>query len=422
MNQIAPAPAASAQQCPFGQSAEGFQPFFGQDLYADLAAARVGRPVFYSPEIDHWIVTRYRDVLSVLQNPGQFSAQNATTRLTPMHEAGLQILKDGNFKPETTQASIDPPRHTRIRTATNPLLNVRTVAALEPKIREIARRFVDRLEGQNRIDLMKQFTYELPAHVIFLVLGIPDEHAQHVKAVAMGRTQIDFSPSTAEQQIVGANNLVQLWHYTTGLVQDRVKEPKDDFVSGLLRIRNDDDAILTINEVNTIVYGLMFAGHETTTNQLTNIVYEMLTDRPNWDAICADPSLIQNAIEEGFRFCGAVIGWRRMAKTEVEVAGVTIPAGAKLLLSFASANRDPEMFESPDSFDVRRKNARKHLTLGNGIHVCLGAPLARLEMKIVLEELTRRYPHMRLVDGQPHSHLHTFVFRAPEELLVDLNP
>lgn len=408
--------------CPVHHQASAFLPYFAGDLYARLGAARAQEPVFYCDEIDHWVVTKYRDVVRVLQDTGSFSAQNATTRLSPMHADALQILKDGGFTPTLTQASIDPPDHTRVRTATNPLMNSKVAALLEDQVRGIVRGYVERLEGKDRVDLLKALTYELPARVIFLLLGVPDEDITLVKELATGRTQIDFSPSTYEQQLQGARNLVGLWQYTVALVQDRLRTPREDFTSGLLRIRNGDDAVLTLNEVNTVTYGIFFAGHETTTNQLTNTIREMLIQRANWDAICADPSLIPNAVEEGFRFCGAVIGWRRRVIKAVQVGDVVLPPGSNVMLSFASANRDEAVFDNPDVFDVRRKNARRHLTLGNGIHFCLGAPLARLEMKLVLEEFSRAHPATRLVGGDEPKYVHTFVFRAPDSLMVDLRP
>jgi cytochrome P450 len=143
--------------------------------------------------------------------------------------------------------------------------------------------------------------------------------------------------------------------------------------------------------------------------------------RDNWDAVCADPALIPNAIEEGLRFCGTVIGWRRTAKEDVTLSGVVVPKDAPLLVSLAAANRDPEVFANPEQFDVRRKNSRRHLTLGAGIHFCLGAPLTRLEMKISLEALSKRYPRMQLAPNEPVAHYETFIMRAPESLLVDLN-
>jgi cytochrome P450 len=147
----------------------------------------------------------------------------------------------------------------------------------------------------------------------------------------------------------------------------------------------------------------------------------MLLARENWEAVCADPSLVANAVEEGLRFCGSVIGWRRTATEDVEMGGTVIPEGAPILLSLASANRDPEVFEDPERFDVRRKNARRHMTLGAGIHFCLGAPLTRLEMKIALEMLVQRFPNLSLVPGETVEHYDTFIMRAPDKLMVNLN-
>ena len=414
---IPPAPG----ECPFPR---GRTPslMFSDGLYEGLAAARRAQPVFYSEEIGHWIITRYTDVLRVLQDTGRFSARNAAVPVTPLHADARLILTEGGFSPETTVASIDPPHHTRLRTAYNTQLNTAVARMLENDIRRIVAADIQKLEGRRRVDLLTDFTYELPARVIFLLLGIPDEDVPIVKQLATGRFQIDFAPSTREQQIAASKNLLGLWNYTCELVQQRVCTPSNDFGGGLLALRNGDDAVLTINEINTIAYGLVFAGHETTTNQLTNTVREMLLARANWEAICADPTLVPNAIEEGLRFCGTVIGWRRTAKEAVELGGVTIPQNAPILLSLAAANRDPDIFEDPERFNIRRKNARRHLTLGAGAHFCLGAPLTRLEMKISLEALSQRYPGMRLVDGPSPPHYETFIMRVPEQLLVDLDP
>jgi cytochrome P450 len=153
---------------------------------------------------------------------------------------------------------------------------------------------------------------------------------------------------------------------------------------------------------------------------LTNTFRSLLENRSQWEALCADPTLAANSVEEGMRYAGAVIGWRRIALQDVEIRGVTIPKGAPIMLSFASANRDEEVFPEPHRFDIRRANARKQLTFGNGVHFCLGAPLARLEMKIVFEEFSKRFPKMRLVQPDTAQHMHTFVFRAPDALQVTL--
>lgn len=409
----------AGQGCPM-QGGAKLEPIYDDALYERLARARSSQPVFYARDLGYWVITRYKDVLAVLGDTERFSARNTTTPVTPIHEDARRILEQGQFTTDQTLSSIDPPRHTRLRYAENAQLNPKVARLLEDRIRQIVTAEFDLLEGRRRVDLLRDLMFELPAKVVFLLLGIPESDAARIKKLAMGRVQIDFSPSSREEQIEGARNLVGLWSYTVDLVRQRTQSPGSDFISGLLAMRNGDDSILTVDEINTISYALIFAGHETTTNQLTNLIRELLTSSKSWDAICDDPALISNAIEEGLRFCGSVIAWRRVAKTDVPLGDTIIPKGANVLLSFASANRDEEVFSDPDIFDVTRKNARRHLTFGSGIHFCLGAPLARLEMRLVIEELSRRYPDLALIGTEPVDHFHTFIFRAPKQLWVDL--
>jgi cytochrome P450 len=410
----------SRSGCPVHGTGSRPSPYYHETMYAGLAEARRDEPVFYSPETGYWIVTRYDDAMAILHDHDRISSENTSDSASPVHQDAIDIMKVGNFAAEKVQSNCDGERHTRVRNASAQLLNVKTFSLMEPGIRDLVTKALDRLEGRQSADLLADLTYELPAQVLFLLLGIPQEDMEKVKAWSGTRTILNFSPSTYDQQIAGARDMVAYWQYCVDLVRKRMEEPGDDAVSGLLRVRNGDDSVLTLNELTTVVYGLVFAGHETTTSQLTNAFRALLTYRENWEAICAEPSLIPFAVEEAFRYCGAVIGWRRRAKTEIEIGGVTIPAGGNIMLSFGSANRDEKHFEEPERFDVRRKNARKHLTMGNGKHVCLGAPLARLEMKIVLEEFTRRFPDVRLAEDAKIDHAYTYVFRAPRSLPVVL--
>jgi len=413
------APENVAGKCPFHQ---GPKPYYQDDLYRQLAEARRQNPVYYDADLDYWIVTKYEDAMAVLNDQENYSSENVTQRPVPMHEDALKILQEGGFSPSPSQAAISPPLHTRIRNATNTMLNVKTFAVMEKDIRALTVEALDRLKGKNTVDILAELTYELPAQVVFRILGIPPEETHAVKKWAGNRTLIDFSPSTYEQQIEGAKNLVEYWKYCKAMVQDRLMNRRQDYTSQLLNWRNDNDEILTLNEIATLTYSVMFAGHETTTNQLTNAIRELMTQRTAWEAICRDPSLIPTVVEETLRLDGSVIHWRRRARKDVELSGTKIPAGGNIMLSFAGTNRDDAVFPDPDVLDPKRPNARRHLTFGNGIHVCPGAPLARLEMKIVLEELTRRYPDMHLTPGRKVDHYLTYVFRAPTALWVDLGP
>lgn len=406
--------------CPFHAANADFKPYYSPELHAAFEQQRRQEPVFWCEEIGYWVLTKHADVLSVLLDGKRFSSQNTTRPVTPMHPDAQAILQEGGYAPTGSHSSLDGDTHKRIRGVTSQVLNLREFVKLEPHIRRLVNEAMDRIAGKAAVDLLAEVNYELPAQVIFKVLGIPEADIPNVKKWAGTRSVIDFSPATYEQQVEGAKNMVAYWRYCTELVQDRLKHPKDDFTSRILAIRNGDDSVMSIPEAVNHTFGVAFAGHETTTNQLTNTFRTLLQHPDQWDALCADPTLAANTVEEGMRYAGAVIGWRRIALEDVEFRGVTIPKGAPIMLSFASANRDEELFEDPQRFDIRRANARRQLTFGNGVHFCLGAPLARLEMKIVFEEFSKRFPKMRLVEPDTASHMHTFVFRAPSALNVAL--
>ena len=406
--------------CPFHQSTQDFKPYFSPELHAAFEVQRREEPVFWCEEIGYWVLTKHADVYSVLHDGERFSSENTTRPVRPMDPEAMAILKEGGYAQTGSHSSLNGAVHKRIRGVTSQTLNLREFMKLDGHIRRLVNEAIDRLEGKHEVDLLHEVNYELPAQVVFKVLGIPDADIPNVKKWAGARSVIDFSPATHEQQLEGARNMAAFWQYCTALVEDRQQHPGDDFTSRMLAIRNGDDAVMTIPEIITHTFGVAFAGHETTTNQLTNSFRSLLENRDQWELLCAEPGLAGNTVEEGMRYAGAVIGWRRIALQDVEFRGVRIPKGAPIVLSFASANRDEEVFPDPHVFDIRRANARKQLTFGNGVHFCLGAPLARLEMKIVFEEFSKRFPKMRLVEPDTARHMHTFVFRAPDALRVTL--
>jgi hypothetical protein len=221
------------------------------------------------------------------------------------------------------------------------------------------------------------------------------------------------------EQIRLAQGLATFWRYVETLVASRAAHPRDDFTSDLLLARDGDLPALTHQEVTQFLHGLLFAGHETTTGLIGNSLRCLLAERRAWEQVCHDPALIPNAVEEVLRFDSSVIAWRRKTTRPVEIGGVPVPADANLLLLLASANRDPAVFEDPDRFDIHRQNARDHLSFGHGAHFCLGAPLARLEARVVLEELSACLPGLRLASGQRLRFQPNTTFRGPLSLLVE---
>jgi cytochrome P450 len=213
--------------------------------------------------------------------------------------------------------------------------------------------------------------------------------------------------------------MAAFWRYTEDLVSSRQQQPRDDFTSDLVHTPDAEGKPLTNQEAATILFGLLLAGHETTTNILSHGVRRFLEQRSIWEELCADPGLLPNAIEELLRFDSSVFMWRRKTKVPIRVQDVDVPADANLLLLIGAANRDPAVFPDPDRLDIHRSNAREHLSFGAGNHLCLGAPLARLEARIVFEELTRRLPSLRLVPDQQYEFPPYIAFRGPRSVLVE---
>ena len=408
-------------RCAHGGLVEEFNPWEGpyvDDPYPFFARARAEEPVFYSPLIDMWIVSGYDDIWAVLRDPAHFSAANALSPVSPFTPEAQQILIDGGYTLQPALTNNDPPGHTRVRSHINKVFSARRIAALEPRIRQFADTLIDAFVDDGHADLIRQFAYPLPILVVFSLIGIPQEDMEQVKAWCGNRVQFVFGKLSPEQQIDCARNMVAFWHYTRAFCEQRQREPQDDVASDLAAIVSRDPSALSMHELASIIFGLGFAGHETTTNLIGNAMTHLLTHRDAWQQISDDPSLIEKAVEEVLRFDGSVPLWRRVARQEVELGGVRIPKGAKLALLLGSGNHDEAYFECPEQLDIHRENARNHLAFGKGIHYCIGAPLARLEAKIALELFARRLPGLGLVPDQRIEFVPTVSFRGPKNVLV----
>ncbi|MBV9919756.1 MAG: cytochrome P450, partial [Pseudonocardia sp.] len=254
------------------------------------------------------------------------------------------------------------------------------------------------------------------------VLGVPASDVESVRAGAANRLLFMFGRADEDEQVEIAAGMAEFWRYCEALAEDRRAQPRDDFTSDLVHTPDRGGRPLSQQEVSTILFGLLLAGHETTTNLLGNAVRRLLEHRESWEALCADPTLIPGAIEEVLRFDSSVIHWRRRTTRPVALSGVDLPADADVLVSIGAANRDPAVFADPDRFDIRRREANEHLSFGYGPHYCLGAPLARLEARVVLEELTAALPSLRLARGQTFAFSPIIGFRGPTAVHVEWDP
>jgi cytochrome P450 len=396
-----------------------FGPPFLDDPYPQFAEHVRRHPVFYAEDLGYWVVSRYDDCRRVLRDYAAFSASNALAPVTTPCPAARQTLAEGGFRSIPTITNVDPPAHTRTRRIAQAAFTPRRVAAMADVVRGLVRDYLDRHRIAGRSDIVADLTWELPALVLFNVLGVPASDVSEVKEGAKTRLRFMFGRAGDDEQVDIARGMARFWRYCEDLADDRRTSPRDDFTSDLVRTPDEFGQPLTQQEVATILFGLLLAGHETTTNLLGNGLRRFLEQRERWDTLCAEPVLVGNAVEEVLRYDSSVIHWRRRAVADVELSGTTIPAGADVLVAIGAANRDPAVFDQPDVFDLRRRNARDHLSFGFGPHVCLGAPLARLEANVVFEELIARQPHLRLAENQHFEFMPIIGFRGPTSLWVE---
>ena len=402
--------------------AADFSPYDIADPFSLYARARDEEPIFYSDEIGYWVVSRYDDVQAILKDPATFSSENTQQPFKPYAPEVRAVFAEAGKSHSSGLSGIQPPDHTRLRGFVGKAFTPRRIAELEPVIRELTVEMIERFENRGHADLVADLAYELPALVIFHLLGVPEEDVPQIKEWAKSRVALNFSDRPVAEQVGHAENLSAYWRYCVALLESRFDEPSDDLTGALARIYQEGDQSATIDEIAGLIHTQLFAGHETTSALLGGGLLELLDDHERWDELCADPSLIPTAAEELLRLVTPVFTWKRRTKAPTTVAGVDLPVESNILLLLGSANRDPEQFPNGEQIDLHRTNARTHLAFGHGIHFCLGASLARLEATIVLEELTTRLPGMQLVEGQSFEFMANSTFRGPISVLVEWEP
>ena len=413
--------------CPMSDLGRRFDPFDGEPtrMYPIFAEARRAEPVFYSPEIDYWVLTRFDDVRAALGgDPQVFSAQQALELVTPLCPAAGQIAMEHGIRISPSVVDEDPPIHTVHRKSLHKPFSRGRMRKMEPLVFEMLDRRLDELVGKGGMDLVDDLLFEIPAYILFELFGVPREELGNVRRFAQRLAVLGFGRPSESEQVAMTQGLAEFWDYCRAHVARLIGKPGDDamseFIRGLADPNNEDE--LDPDYVTTVTFQLFFAGHETTVNATAGGMRALLENRGQWEELCADPSLITNAVEECLRFAPSVPAWRRRTLKPVTVGGVDIPADAKLLVAIGSANRDAARFENGETFDIHRANAREHMAFGYGRHLCLGADLARIEMRAIIGELARRLPHLELVPDQTYSYSPNTSHRGPEHVRVRWNP
>jgi cytochrome P450 len=393
-----------------------FAPGFTDDPYPQYAALRAAAPVFQHP-FGFWLLTSYDDVSWLLR--AGLSVEDRNIAASPLLELREQMYGEQAARPRgVSMLDRDPPDHTRLRRLVSKAFTPGAVQALRPRISGLVDGMLDAAQREGRVDLVDALAFPLPFAVIAEMLGTPPADHERIRALSgmVVRSLEPVADPAVASAIAAADT--ELTAIAANMIAWKRVHPADDLLTALINAEDDGD-VLDDDELIAQTLLLYIAGHETTVNLIAGGTVALLRHPAQLALLRDDPALIVNAVEELLRYDSPVQASRRITTEPVRVGGVAIPAGAFVMASLGSANRD-EGFWGPDAAELRlgRSNARQHVSFGAGPHHCLGASLARLEASIALARLTARFPGLAL-DG-PVTWNGRINLRGPAHLPVSL--
>lgn len=406
-----------------GQLHEGrpFDPYGAHrdDPYSFLADIVETEPVFYAPLLDAWCVTRREDMVAVLRDDRNFSARDHNPRSSiELPEDVSRMLRTWRGAGALAVGSLDPPEHSRIREVLNIGFTPARVRAFAPTVRAIAADLAERTAASAEFDFITEFAVPYSLEVICRRLGIPDEYVERCRTWSEQRIELMMLQSYTDPDWLReyARGLMEFGAFARSLVQERLASPQDDLISELLHDGRAGNT-LTADEVAVQVPTLIFAGHMTCAEALGTIVFQQLRSPGGWAAVVDRTIATRDLVEEGLRFDSPLAGMYRTALHDVVVGDVHLAAGSRLLLLYGAAGRDSRAHACPAGFSPGSGSAT-HLAFGHGIHFCLGAGFARLELEVAIEAVADRMPGLALAPGAPPRHRPVFPLRALSELRV----
>ncbi|MFD0684656.1 cytochrome P450 [Actinomadura fibrosa] len=370
------------------------------DPYPFLRRLRHERPVFWSEHLSMWVLTRYADVRAAYRDNALFSSVGSLTISRTLTPEVKELLGEHRSFLDDFAANVDPPKHTRMRRAISRAFTPRAVARLGDAFRRHMDTVLDDVVPRGHADFVADIAHLPSARLAAAFIGVPPEDEERVKHWVLSWFQLFLSPQPPERQRELAGDFLKYLDYVDRLVTARRAEPRDDFVSLMAELIDTGPDGLSHREVVETISALLLGGNDTVPNALSNAVHRLMRERAVWEEVVADPSLVPGMIEETLRIDGASLGSFRTATRDVTLHGVTIPAGAQVLLHADSAAHDETVFPDPERFDVRRPNAREHMVFGYGVHHCVGAALSRLKLEIAFERLAARLPDLRAAPGE----------------------
>lgn len=379
-----------------------------------LRVLRHEAPVFFHKEPNgargFWAVTKYDDVVTVSKDPGLFSSWRGGTNIQDYPPEDLDLIR-------IMMLNMDPPQHAKFRRLAATGFTPRMVARLEPRIREATKSILDKVEGGGVHDFVREVAAELPLQVIAEFLGVPQEERGNLfdwsnRLIGFDDPEFQTSPEDARMAAM------EVWGYAQSLADQRRGGTGEDLVT-VLSNAVVDGLKLTDMEFNSFFLLLSVAGNETTRNLISGGLCALFDHPAQKDRLIADPSLIPSGVEEMLRWVTPVMYFRRTATRDTVLRGQAIKENDKVVIYYTSANRDEDVFPDADKFDVGR-TPNDHLAFGVGEHFCMGTSLARLEIRVMYEELLRRYPKIELAG--PVRRLRSNFINGYKEIPVKFQP
>lgn len=387
--------------------------------YAIASQLHEEHPVFYAEKLGYVVVTSMADIEAIFNDHETFASVNVQDPVFPLAPEAQEILAAEDFDPVAVMSNRPEPDHGTIRTHTRQGFSNKRIKTLEPYMRRRGGELIDAmLAGSNSTEIVDALAFPLPGETVFRFIGFPEADDELLKNWCGDRKAFSWGNPTGAEQAEIAQNMLGYWRYCREFTASKRENRGDDFASELITAHEDNPGDLSYREVESVIYGLSFAGHEAVTALICNTLQCLLPRRSVWEEICDDPLLIPNAIEEVLRFNSSQISWRRLTTKDTTLGGYEIPAGTGVFMNFASANRQPDLFDEPDVFDIHRSNANRHISFGKGVHFCLGAKFAKFEAQVVTELLAERVPTLHLADGFEPSYFPNITFRGPTTLNV----
>lgn len=372
---------------------------------AYYTAMRHGDPVHFDERLGSWLVTRHEDILAVQSDPITFSVNKGyhEQQARGMHEEFRNYLKEhgGGYFPDAIMS--DPPYHTRIRRLMEGAFTAHRVKDLEPRITAIVRDLIASVADKGSCDAVRDIAVPITIRVIVEQLGLDHDIEDKISRWSVAVTAQIGRMQSREQMLENAQHICDLQHYIIGKMKAREADPREDMISDIVHARtvdeNGKEERLTFEEAVSLIRAMLIAGNDTTATAIGNLFYLLVT-RPGMDKVLeesvADERRLNRFVEELLRLEPPVRALSRMCTKDTVVGGTAIPAGAHMLLVYASGNDDETVFPEPRKFDMDRQNLGRHVAFGGGPHRCIGLALARMEIKVAAREIAWQLRDIRL--------------------------